>query len=239
MPAFLTKAFSLSTLLQILDSVFDVCHGYNCRCKGETLVFNVLHGMVVNAKYWPNVHGTFALLKQYAQGKISEMLTLTKIDVELAVVGIPFDQEEWLDLMGMKTNPLLEDPVAWQLVLQWAADDNVSFANFLTEMEAKFKDRYKFDEWKIVFSQVFKASHEGNAVEVVRAAMAKRGVLEHPTNVSCSLPSPQASSSQPRGVGSNGPLPPAKCLRPNNLVRRFLDTSTQDNDDDKSIDENN
>ncbi|KAI6096421.1 hypothetical protein EDD16DRAFT_1519619 [Pisolithus croceorrhizus] len=275
MPAFLTKAFSLSTLPQFSKQSFDDRVNALVSCPlfaeltrfltwrltfatGETSAFNILHGMVVDVKVNP-WHLTFSTgmvidVKQYTQGKISEMLTLTKIDVELAVMGIPFDQEEWLDLMGvilmdpteglnsieavrclmqMKTNPLLEDPVTWQLVLQWVADDNVSFANFLTEMEARFKDRYKFDKWKIVFDQVFEASCEGNAVEVVRAAMAKRGVLKCPSIHDLS---PQASSSGK--VKSNSPLPPAKRLRPNNLVQRFLDTSMQDDDDDESVDEN-
>ncbi|KAI6106018.1 hypothetical protein EV401DRAFT_1892860 [Pisolithus croceorrhizus] len=142
----------------------------------------------------------FTFLEQYAECKISDMVALTKIDVELAIVGIPFDQKEWLDLMEpimmnpteglnsiknawqlmqVKMNPLLEDPTAWQ---------------------------YNFDEWRTVFDQVFKASHEGTTIEVVRAAMTEHGVLDHPSvhdlslqpsslaNVSHTFPSTQASS---------------------------------------------
>ncbi|KAI6014644.1 hypothetical protein EDC04DRAFT_2608993 [Pisolithus marmoratus] len=155
----------------------------------------------------------FALLEQYAQGKISDMITLTKIDVELAVVGIPFDQEEWLDLMGiilmnptdgfnsikaawqlkqMKTTPVLEDVAAWQLVLGWAAN------------EENIEDRFKFDEWSSVFDEVFKASCEGAtiAVKVVKAAMIKCGILYRPSVHD--LSTPQASSS---GVGKVSSLP--------------------------------
>ncbi|KAI6043287.1 hypothetical protein EDC04DRAFT_2600328 [Pisolithus marmoratus] len=113
----------------------------------------------------------FALLEQYVQGKISDMITLAKIDVELAI-----------QLEQTKTIPVLEDVAAWQLVLGWAASDELSFDDFLVQMKKKFKDRFKFDEWSSVFDEVFKASHEGAAIaiEVVKAAMIKHGILYHP-----------------------------------------------------------
>ncbi|KAI6015762.1 hypothetical protein PISMIDRAFT_10306 [Pisolithus microcarpus 441] len=152
------------------------------------------------------------------------MVTLTKIDLELHLAGLKFEQQQWLDFMGVtlldpaeglnsikmaqelmqeKTNPLLEDPAAWQLVLQWAADNNLSFTNFLTEMEGKFQDRYKFNEWKTIFDQVFKASRDGTTIEVVRAAMTKHGVLNRPSVQDLSL---QASSSDK--------LPPCNLAKP-------------------------
>ncbi|KAI6136005.1 hypothetical protein F5141DRAFT_1208376 [Pisolithus sp. B1] len=179
------------------------------------------------------------------------MVALTRIDVELVIMGIPFDQELWLDFMGVilldpaeglnsikavwqlaeaKTNPLLDNPTTWQL------------------MEGKFKDRYKFNEWKTVFDQVFEASHEGTAIEVARDAMTECGVLDCPSvhnvspqasssaNISHTLPFGQASSSQPCKASrrSKGPLPPAKHLRSGKIVRQFLDTSAQDSDNNKS-----
>ncbi|KAI6130562.1 hypothetical protein EDD16DRAFT_1515655 [Pisolithus croceorrhizus] len=171
----------------------------------------------------------FTLLEQYAQGMITDTTALTKIDVELYVAGIPFVQGEWLDLMEVivmngsdgldsikaarqlmqATTTLLQDAAAWQVVLRWAADDTFSFDDFLTEMADKFKERYRFDDWKAIFDQVFEASREGTTVEVVRAAMAQRGVLDHPGvhdnpppqasssgHVSCTLPPSQISSSQ-------------------------------------------
>lgn len=211
----------------------------------------------------------FAFLEQYARGEISDMVALTKIDVELHLAGLKFEQEQWLDFMGAilldpaeglnsirtarqlaqaKTNPLLEDRAAWRLVLRWAADDNLSFPDFLTEMQSNFKDRYKFDEWKTIFDQVFEASRNGTAVEVVRAAMTERGVLDRPSvhdlslqasssaDISPTRPSGQASSSQPRKASrkSRGPLPPAKRARTSGSVLQFLDTSAQDGDDDES-----
>ncbi|KAI6009171.1 hypothetical protein EDC04DRAFT_2906667 [Pisolithus marmoratus] len=216
----------------------------------------------------------FALLEQYAQGKISDTITLTKIDVKLAVAGIPFDQEEWLDLMGIilmnptdgfnsikavwqleqtKTTPVLEDVAAWQLVLGWAASDELSFDDFLAQMKKKFEDRFKFDEWSSVFDEVFEASREGAAiaVEVVKAAMIKCGVLYRPSVHDLSAPqalssasvshaplSHGASSSKAHKVsrGSDGPLPPAKHSRPSMSVRQFLDTSVQE--EDENVDEN-
>ncbi|KAI6017296.1 hypothetical protein PISMIDRAFT_13851 [Pisolithus microcarpus 441] len=41
----------------------------------------------------------FALLEQYMNGEITDTAALTKIDVKLDITGIPFDQEEWLDLI--------------------------------------------------------------------------------------------------------------------------------------------
>ncbi|KAI6023539.1 hypothetical protein BKA83DRAFT_4125093 [Pisolithus microcarpus] len=144
----------------------------------------------------------FALFEQYVQGKISDMVALSKIDVELAITKICFEPEEWLDLikiilmnptegldsiraawqlMWVKVVPLLEDAAAWQLVLQWAGDDSLSFDSFLQEMQDTFKERYKFNDWKTIFDQVFKASHEGTTVEVVRAAMTEHGVLNPPS----------------------------------------------------------
>ncbi|KAI6037345.1 hypothetical protein PISMIDRAFT_18184 [Pisolithus microcarpus 441] len=158
------------------------------------------------------------------------MVALTKINVKLHLTGLKFEQQQRLNFMGAilldpteglnsirtawqlaqaKTNPLLEDCAAWQLVLQWVADDNLSFPNFLTEMQSNFKDRYKFDKWKTIFDQVFKASCNGTAVEVVRAAMTECGVLDRPSvhdlslqasssaDISPTRPSRQASSSQP------------------------------------------
>ncbi|KAI6009775.1 hypothetical protein BKA83DRAFT_14313 [Pisolithus microcarpus] len=202
------------------------------------------------------------------------MVALTKIDVELHLAGLKFEQEQWLDFMGAilldpaeglnsirtaqqlvqaKTNPLLEDHTAWQLVLRWAADDNLSFPDFLTEMQSNFKDRYKFNEWKTIFDQVFEASHNGTAMEVVRAAMTEHGVLDCPSvhdlslqasssaDISPTRPSGQASSSQPRKASckSRGPLPPAKCMRMSRSILQFLDTSMQDGDDDESEHEGN
>ncbi|KAI6032344.1 hypothetical protein BKA83DRAFT_4477935 [Pisolithus microcarpus] len=202
------------------------------------------------------------------------MVALTKINVELHLVGLKFEQEQWLDFMGAilldpaeglnsirtarqlaqaKTNPLLEDRAAWRLVLRWAADDNLSFPDFLTEMQSNFKDRYKFDEWKTIFDQVFEASRNGTAVEVVRAAMTECGVLDRPSvhdlslqasssaDISPTRPSGQASSSQPRKASrkSRGPLPPAKRARTSGSILQFLDTSAQDGDDDESEHEGN
>ncbi|KAI5997586.1 hypothetical protein EDD15DRAFT_2194623 [Pisolithus albus] len=215
----------------------------------------------------------FAFLEQHARGEISDMVALTKIDLELHLTGLKFEQEQWLDLFGVilldpaeglnsiktarqlaqaTTNPLLEDPAAWQLVLRWAADDdNISFPDFLAEMEGKFKDRYKFDDWKTIFDQVFEASRDGTAVEVVRAAMTERGVLDRSSvqdlsvqssssaNVSSTRPSGRASSSRSRKTSrkSKGPRPPAKRAKLSGGVRQFLDTSAQDGDDDESEDE--
>ncbi|KAI6017319.1 hypothetical protein BKA83DRAFT_4128456 [Pisolithus microcarpus] len=190
------------------------------------------------------------------------MAALTKIDVELDVAGIPFDQEEWLDLIKVilmspteglnsikaarqlaqaKVVPLLEDAAAWQLVLQ--------------EMQDRFKERYKFDDWKIIFDQVFEASREGTTVELVRAAMSERGVLNPPSvpdlsssqalssgdlvdNASCTIPSTQASSSQTRKVSrkSDSSLPPAKHARLSKSVAWYLDVSVQEDEDDENED---
>ncbi|KAI5981831.1 hypothetical protein EDD15DRAFT_2203632 [Pisolithus albus] len=196
----------------------------------------------------------FAFLEQYARGEISDMVALTKIDLELHLVGLKFEQEQWLDLFGVilldpaeglnsiktarqlaqvTTNPLLEDPAAWQLVLRWAADDdNISFPDFLAEMEGK-------------------DSRDGTAVEVVRAAMTERGVLDRPSvqdlsvqssssaNVSSTRPSGWASSLQSRKTSrkSKGPRPPAKHAKLSGGVRQFLDTSAQDGDNNESEDE--
>ncbi|KAI6102311.1 hypothetical protein EDD16DRAFT_1716086 [Pisolithus croceorrhizus] len=184
----------------------------------------------------------FAVLEQYNRGEISDMVALTRIDVELVVTGIPFDQELWLDFMGVilldpaeglnsikaaqqltqaKTNPLLDNPATC-----------FSFTDFLSEMEGKFKDRYKFNEWKTVFDQVFEASsHEGTTAEVARAAMTKHGVLDCP---SVHDVSPQASSLGKASRRSKGPLPLAKCLRSGKIIHQFLDTSAQDGDNNES-----
>ncbi|KAI5991061.1 hypothetical protein F5J12DRAFT_786397 [Pisolithus orientalis] len=66
---------------------------------------------------------------------------------------------------------------------------------FLMGME-KFSDRYQFDEWKSIFNQVFEASQEGTAVEVIRAAMAECGIVEPSSDISHIILSPQAPSSQ-------------------------------------------
>ncbi|KAI5988237.1 hypothetical protein F5J12DRAFT_786928 [Pisolithus orientalis] len=138
----------------------------------------------------------------------------------LLLLASPFKLEEWLDLIkiiilnlgGMGINaikavweleqakvapvvPLLEDAAAWQLVLHWATDDSLSFSIFLMEME-KFSNRYQFNKWKSIFNQVFKASWEGTAVEVIRAAMAEHGIIEPSSDVSHVILSPQAPSSQ-------------------------------------------
>ncbi|KAI6010025.1 hypothetical protein PISMIDRAFT_19130 [Pisolithus microcarpus 441] len=232
----------------------------------------------------PSIHLThatlndaaFALLEQYVNGEITDTAALTKIDVKLDVAGIPFDQEEWLDLIKVilmspteglnsikaaqqltqaKVVPLLEDAAAWQLVLWWVGDDSFSFNSFLQEMQDRFKERYKFDDWKTIFNQVFKASHEGTAVELVRAAMSECGVLNPPSvpnlslsqalssgdlvdNASRTIPSTQASSSQTRKVShkSNSSLPPAKHARLSKSMARYLDVSAWEDEDDENED---
>ncbi|KAI6009911.1 hypothetical protein BKA83DRAFT_4133142 [Pisolithus microcarpus] len=170
------------------------------------------------------------------------MAALTKIDVELDITGIPFDQEEWLDLIKAKVVPLLEDAAAWQLVLRW-------------EMQDRFKERYKFDDWKTIFNQVFEASPEGTAVKLVRAAMSEHGVLNPPSvpnlsssqalssgdlvdNASHTIPSTQASSSQTRKVSykSNSSLPPAKHARLSKSMAQYLDVSAQEDEDNENED---
>ncbi|KAI6105959.1 hypothetical protein EDD16DRAFT_1713946 [Pisolithus croceorrhizus] len=158
----------------------------------------------------------FTLLEQYAQGMITDTTALTKVDVELYVAGIPFIQGEWLDLMEVivmngsdgldsikaarqlmqATTTLLQDAATWQVVLRWAADDTFSFDDFLTEMADKFKERYRFNDWKAIFDQVFKASRKGTAVEVVRATMAQRGVLDRPGAPDFSPPQLSSSSNK-------------------------------------------
>ncbi|KIK31368.1 hypothetical protein PISMIDRAFT_5835 [Pisolithus microcarpus 441] len=149
------------------------------------------------------------------------MAALTKIDVELDITGIPFDQEEWLDLIKAKVVPLLEDAAAWQLVLRW-------------EMQDRFKERYKFDDWKTIFNQVFEASPEGTAVKLVRAAMSEHGVLNPPSVPN--LSSSQALSSGKVSHKSNGSLPPAKHARLSKSMAQYLDVSVQEDEDNENED---
>ncbi|KAI6139213.1 hypothetical protein BKA82DRAFT_34171, partial [Pisolithus tinctorius] len=218
----------------------------------------------------------FAFLERFACNDVTDTSLLFNVKIELAIVGIAFKLEEWIDLIdiiilnpkGIGINaikaawelaqakvvtvvPLLEDAAAWQLVLRWAADDSLSFANFLMEME-KFSDRYQFDEWKSIFNQVFKVSWEGTAVEVVRAAMAERGIVE--PSSACDAPpaqasssrdishvvlSPQASSSQTRKSShrSHCSLCPAKHPRMSKSASRYLDISARENEEDEEEDE--
>ncbi|KAI6009900.1 hypothetical protein BKA83DRAFT_5835 [Pisolithus microcarpus] len=149
------------------------------------------------------------------------MAALTKIDVELDVTGIPFDQEEWLDLIKAKVVPLLEDAAAWQLVLRW-------------EMQDRFKERYKFDDWKTIFNQVFEASPEGTAVKLVGAAVLECGVLNPPSVPN--LSSSQALSSGKVSHKSNGSLPPAKHARLSKSMAQYLDVSVQEDEDNENED---
>ncbi|KAI5984505.1 hypothetical protein EDD15DRAFT_2375158 [Pisolithus albus] len=210
----------------------------------------------------------FAVLEQYAKGEITESVALTRIDVELHVAGIRFDAEEWLDLIevilmnpteGLNSikaarqlmqGPLLEDAGAWQLALWWAGDDSFSFDSFLQEMQDRFKERYKYDDWNTIFDQVFEASRKGTAVEVIRAAMSERGVLNPPSvpvsssqalssdNASRTIPSTQASSLQTHKVSRrpNSPVQPTKCLRLSKSVARYLDVSAQEDEEDENED---
>ncbi|KAI5994305.1 hypothetical protein EDC04DRAFT_2910559 [Pisolithus marmoratus] len=196
----------------------------------------------------------FALLEQYMKGEITDTAALTKIDVELHIAGIHFDTEEWLDLIEVilmnpteglnsikaarqlaqaEVVPLLEDAAVWQLVLRW-------------EMQDRFEERYKFDDWKTIFDQVFKASHKGTTVEVVRAAMSERGVPDLSSsqalssdNASHTIPSTQPSPLQTRKVScrSDSSLPSAKHLRLSKSVDRYLDVSAQEDDEDENEDE--
>ncbi|KAI6000180.1 hypothetical protein F5J12DRAFT_784489 [Pisolithus orientalis] len=161
-----------------------------------------------------------AFLERFVCEEFTDTTLLFNIEIKLAIAGIAFKLEEWLDLIkiiilnlgGMGINaikaaqelkqakvapvvPLLEDAATWQLVLCWATDDSLSFGIFLTEME-KFSNRYQFDEWNSIFDQVFEASWEGTAVEVVRAAMAECGIVKPSSNVSHVILSPQAPSLQ-------------------------------------------
>ncbi|KAI6023197.1 hypothetical protein BKA83DRAFT_4125843 [Pisolithus microcarpus] len=128
------------------------------------------------------------------------------------------------------------------------------------EMQDTFKERYKFDDWKTIFNQVFEASHEGTTVKVVRAAMTEHGVLNplsnlpvgvadlssqssSSDNVLHTLPSTQASSSQTCKVScrSNSSLSLAKHSRLDKSIAQFLDVSAleddKDEDDNEDIDD--
>ncbi|KIN98783.1 hypothetical protein M404DRAFT_31100 [Pisolithus tinctorius Marx 270] len=188
----------------------------------------------------------FAFLERFARDDVTDTSLLFNVEIKLAVAGITFKLEEWIDLIdiiilnlkGVGINaikavwelaqakvvtvvPLLEDAATWQLVLRWAADDSLSFANFLTEME-KFGDRYQFDEWKSIFDQVFEVSREGTAVEVVRAAMAEHGIVEPSSKSLCR---------------SHRSLHPAKRPRMSKSASRYLDISAQENEEDEEEDE--
>ncbi|KAI6154785.1 hypothetical protein BKA82DRAFT_23236 [Pisolithus tinctorius] len=203
--------------------------------------------MEPKVKITPTLHNdeAFAFLERFAHDDVTDTSLLFNVEIELAVAGIAFKLEEWIDLIdiiilnlkGVGINaikavrelvqtkvvtvvPLLEDAAAWQLVLCWAADDSLSFANFLMEME-KFGDRYQFDEWKSIFDQVFKVSWEGTAVEVVRAAMAERGIIE------------PSSKSLHR---SHRSLCPAKHPRMSKSTSQYLDISAWENKEDEEED---
>ncbi|KAI5980525.1 hypothetical protein EDD15DRAFT_2382444 [Pisolithus albus] len=178
------------------------------------------------------------------------MVALTKIDLELHLAGLKFEQEQWLDLFGVilldpaeglnsiktarqlaqaTTNPLLEGSRC--MAVGFAVGGRrrqYLLPDFLAEMEGKFKDRYKFDDWKTIFDQVFEASRDGTAVEVVRAAMTERGVLDRPSVQDLSV---QSSSSA--NVSSTRPSGRASSSR----SRKTSHTSAQDGDDDESEDE--
>ncbi|KIK19160.1 hypothetical protein PISMIDRAFT_13847 [Pisolithus microcarpus 441] len=128
-------------------------------------------------------------------------------------------------------------------------------------MQDRFKERYKFDDWKTIFDQVFEASREGTAVELVRAAMSglpcQSVVFSIPLvsvpdlsssqalssgdlvdNASRTIPSTQASSSQTRKVSrkSDSSLPPAKHARLSKSVAQYLDVSAREDEDDENED---
>ncbi|KAI5988225.1 hypothetical protein F5J12DRAFT_786916 [Pisolithus orientalis] len=187
----------------------------------------------------------FAFLERFTHKEFTDTTLLFNIKIELAVAGIAFKLEEWLDLIkiiilnlgGMGINaikaawelkqakvapvvPLLEDAATWQLVLCWATDDSLSFSIFLTEME-KFGNRYQFDKWKSIFDQVFEASWEGTTVEVIRAAMAEHGVIKPSSRSSCR---------------SHHSLHPAKHPRMSTSASQYLDISAQEDEEDKEED---
>ncbi|KAI6023075.1 hypothetical protein BKA83DRAFT_4125762 [Pisolithus microcarpus] len=170
------------------------------------------------------------------------MAALTRIDVKLHIAGIDFDEEEWLGLIGVilmnpmeglhsikaaqqlaqaGVVPLLEDAAVWQLVLRW-------------EMQDRFEERYNFNHWKTIFDQVFEASHEGTAVEVVRAAMSEHGVLNPPSVPN--LSSSQALSSGKVSCRSDSSLPAAKHLRLSKSMAQYLDVSMQEDEEDENED---
>ncbi|KAI5993746.1 hypothetical protein F5J12DRAFT_785989 [Pisolithus orientalis] len=136
----------------------------------------------------------FTFLERFACNDVTDTSLLFNVKIELAATGINAIKAVWelTQAKVVSVAPLLENAAAWQLVLHWATDDSLSFANFLTEME-KFGNRYQFNKWKSIFDQVFKASQEGTAVEVVRAAMAECGIVE-PSSAHDGPPA-QASSS--------------------------------------------
>ncbi|KAI6117939.1 hypothetical protein F5141DRAFT_1211752 [Pisolithus sp. B1] len=173
----------------------------------------------------------FTLLEQYMQGKISQMLALTNIDVKLTVMGIPFNEEEWLALIRVilmhPTEGLNSIKAAWQLA-------QAKIVPLLEDAAAwQFKERYKFNEWKFIFNEVFEVSHKGTTVEVVRAAMAEHGVLNPP-----SVPglSSQASSSGKLSCRPDSSPPPAKHPKLNWSVAQFLNASTQDDEEEEDED---
>ncbi|KAI6004785.1 hypothetical protein EDD15DRAFT_2191560 [Pisolithus albus] len=99
--------------------------------------------------------------------------------------------------------------------------------------------------------QVFEASREGTTVEVVRAAMSERGVLNPPSvpdlsssqalssdNASRTIPSTQASSSRTRRVSRrpDSSIQPTKRLRLSKSVARYLDVSAQEDEEDENED---
>jgi hypothetical protein len=91
----------------------------------------------------------------------------------------------------------LQDPSAWQLVMEWATHQADEFPILMAKLE-KFSDHFHYKEWRDVFNTVFNASEDGTCIAMVKSAMAEKGVsFDSPSMMPSTNCKPQSTSKHP------------------------------------------
>ncbi|KAI5994381.1 hypothetical protein EDD15DRAFT_2366460 [Pisolithus albus] len=140
----------------------------------------------------------------------------------------------------VSAGPLLQDPSAWCLMMDWA-QDKIGFGELDDSMRA-YGSRYIYEEWKPLIDEVFMRSDPGadnvvSAPLIMQRTMESRGVSL--TAGAASVPSAcNASTLPPGATRRRSPC----CREPRKKCRKaaasiFLDVDAEDEDEDGEEDE--
>ncbi|KAI5997544.1 hypothetical protein EDD15DRAFT_2364271 [Pisolithus albus] len=135
--------------------------------------------------------------------------------------------------------PLLKDPSAWRLLMDWA-EDKIGYGELDEKMQG-YGSRYILEEWKAVVNEVFMqsdpgAEHTTPAPLVVQRAMESQGVsFTNPSSAGNPPPGPTriASNRRRRQPPREATQNKRRKLNP----RVFLDIDAEDGDEDEEEEE--
>ena len=134
--------------------------------------------------------------------------------------------------------PLLKDPSAWRLMMDWAKD-KIGYPDFDNKIR-EFGPRYIHDEWKSLINAIFAISDPSNEEPQSPTTLVEEAMRSHGVSfVTSADPLPAVSSQRNplrSAVRHRSGKAPQKSKRRKTDVGKFLDLATEEEEDDDDDD---